>query len=208
MATRLEIQNAALLELGQPAIINANENTHVNQLMIRIYDLLVEQVQIQGNWSCLERRATLTRLEGVADVEYQYAFSLPETPGVLRVIEFRGQDGFIGADWQLSGNMILTNSPEAHIVYSGKLVDEADWDSHLTMTVVAGIKYRVAKALQESATITDGFRNEFLGLLNQNRSNDNQQSSVQPLESSTLVAIRQAYSGDLLRVGRTGGSTF
>lgn len=201
MSTRLEIQNAVLVELGQNRIQFETENTYVNQLMTNTYQMLVDQVMIQGSWSCLKKRLTPVALTGLDDPQFDFLYQLPTAPSVIKVTEVRTECGSLVTNWEVEGDTLLSNQPVSQIVYIKRELNEAEWDLHLTQTVVAGLKFVVSKALQESASTTQGYQSQYFALLNQNRTADNSQGSSDKIVSSTYTRVRGGGLNDL-RVGK------
>lgn len=201
MATRLEIQNAVLIELGQNPIISPDENTYVNQLMRNIYPILVEQVMVQGNWTSLKARVKPVQVDADYDPQFDFTYQLPTLPAVLRVVEVR-TDGGLSRNWEVQEDKLLSTDAVEQVVYIKRELEESKWDAHLTQTVVAGLKFSVAKALQESASVTQLYQQQFFALLQTNRAGDNSQASTDQFQSSRYTSVRGGSILNDLRVGR------
>ncbi len=211
MATRLQIVNSALREVGSLPINSLDDNTAEANLIRDIYELVTEQVLVMGGWTCLRRRTLLSRLEETPAFGFDFMYLMPTDPESIQILEFN-RDVIVGGTvigrtdslnrysrqdvraFQLEGNMLLTNADRAEVVYIAKDFNEANWDSQLSMTVLAALKFRIAKNQSGEAAVVQQLEKEYLALLKHNKAQNNIQASSTELVTDTYFRGR-AYNG-------------
>ena len=207
MVDKVQIANTALREVGADRINSFEDGTYSADLISDIYEMVVEQVMIQGGWTSLRKRAALTRLAEPPVFGFKYAYIMPQTPPSISIIEFNRnrvengiviplgrnttltRNGELGA-FQLEGKYLLTNAEVAHVVYIAKDMNENNWGPHLRNTVVAALKLRIAKNQSAESGVVTQLTQEYGALLDDNRSRNNLQASSVEMETDTYFVDR------------------
>lgn len=110
IASDIDIVNLALLKLGVEAISDFDDSSNVKaaNLAKGTYDLYLKTVMEQYPWDFCTSFVELSSTALPADVyDYAAAFKIPG--GTLRVFSVQGQSSEDGAEWKVSGKLILTN---------------------------------------------------------------------------------------------------
>lgn len=203
MATKLQIINAALQNLGANPITTLGEGTEEDIFIDDIYDLTVEQVMIEASWMCLRKRVSLTAVDETPAFNYSNVFQLPADN--INIIQFNENVNYVGDPirygiipgvvrgprrYTVEGDKLLTNETRADIVYIARNTDEADWDPHLTQTVKAALKVEIAKHYSATESTVGRLLQEYEILLRRNRARNNQQSGSEELYTNTYLEGR------------------
>ena len=116
MASKVEIMNVALLQLGDEIIMSEDEDTKAARVMRIFWDQAVLEVLSDHTWGFARRRATLATLSTPPVFQWTYAFQLP-SDYVRMVCMGEPEDELL---WEIEGNTLLTNETIAQILYITK----------------------------------------------------------------------------------------
>jgi len=176
MATRLDICNMALGEVGEVALTSLGEDSTVAELCRRFIGPAVREVLNRGHWKCARTGAELAKLSLPADekrgIGWAQAYQLPED--YIRIVSFNEVDSW--DRWrelfEVRGDWLLTDLPSVHVVYIRDLSARGE-DVHLmppllTKAVALALAAKLAWPLQQGRALKES------------------------LEQSCEIAIRQA----------------
>lgn len=141
MAARIDIMNAALLELPETTIASEDENSLAARHCRRFYDPVVADL-LDFEWSFGRARVALAEITNDREADWGYAYSVPEDMAVLLAVRASqeatavvgaayattGQSEVVGVfvdpsmklpaiSYERSGSTIYTDQPEAVLEY-------------------------------------------------------------------------------------------
>lgn len=203
MADKFQIVNTALREVGSNPIADFDEGSYESDLIRDIYDQVLLQVFSQGGWTCLRKRAALVQTVEKPAFGFTNQFQMPTNPRSVKVLEFNRHNVDSGISivqgqclsdtpnaFQVEGDKLLTNSNVAEIVYVADIRNESEWDYQLTSTIIAALKYRISVNQGAEEGKSSRLQQEYLFLLKQNLSNNNQQASSVAMRTDTYFIGR------------------
>lgn len=146
-ASEVDICNLALDRLGQPTIIDLEDDNKAGQLCRRMYPLARDEIQRRFPWRRLRKRASIAALADAPAWGYSNWYELPGD--LLRLIEVYQNNTPLHSGWELEGNRILINySDPLNIRYICRETDTSKFDA----LMVSAIAAYMAKDMAESLT--------------------------------------------------------
>lgn len=157
MASKVEIVNSALTQLGQQRITAFDDESIPAQDASALYDLVVEEIISKGTFPSTRTRATLAASSDEPEFEYSAKFQLPTNPKCLRVLRVNGQD-ISKLDYKIESGFLLINDTACEIIYIAFIEDSESYDSYLTQAITYGLMEKLAYKYTASASYADGIR--------------------------------------------------
>lgn len=190
MAGKTEICNLALMRLGTGPIESLDDTSKEARALKNCFELARDIVLRGHPWNFAGKRAALARLSAVPAFGYAYAFQLPVDQ--LRVLGLVDESGKIDPtlDYQIEGNLLLTNQTSASIRYIEKVTDPGRWDALFCSALSARLASEVAYHLTGSAAMKKQMMNEYLVELGQARSIDAQENPPEVYETNPWMDER------------------
>lgn len=116
MASKTQIVNFALAMLAEENVLSINDDIKTARVMRQFYDIALDSILGEQNWSFAMKRAQLAKLADAPAFEFDNQFELP--PDCLRVVMIG--DVYVGVDlsdsrnapsreWTIEGRKILTS---------------------------------------------------------------------------------------------------
>jgi hypothetical protein len=149
LASKIQIINAALAQLGAPTITSLGDNTTSANLMADLYDIALDSVLSAAAWTPVTKRAELALLDITPDFGYTYAYQLPTNPYCLRIIEAYTNE-CSDFDWRKEGDMLLADANNIAIKYIGRVTETGTFGPYITDTLIAKLAFMAAKSLTGS----------------------------------------------------------
>jgi hypothetical protein len=158
MATsNVHICNEALTLLGASTIISLTAATENARRCNMIFGPTRDALVRKHRWRFAINRATLARSSDAPAYGYDYAFQLPTDPYCLRVLElYEERDD--GADWQIEGRTLATDSDTARIKYLGRVTDPNQFDESFREALVYELAAKLAIPITHSRTLGEDMR--------------------------------------------------
>lgn len=186
MASRTEIANLALIQLGAGTITSFSDGTVQANLLDKIYDMILDEVLSTANWSTALRQATLSETVDAPTYRYANQFQLPTNPFCLKILE---ADNGISTDfeWERLGDKLVTDSATVNITYLARLTNTNDYGPHLQNALVHRLISALSYTLTGSQSSADRYYNLYLRVLDEMRAADATQGSTKLTTSTTIT---------------------
>jgi len=151
MTSVVEICNAALLKLGEPAILSLSEERKAAQLCRQRYAGARDAVLRDHPWNCAGARASLAALSEAPAWGYARQYAWPTN--CVRINAVEGQEG---GDWVSEGRRVLTDlGPPIHIQYNRRVEDPNDFDALFAEALASFLAWQLAESLTQSNSRRD-----------------------------------------------------
>lgn len=186
MVGKVELVNTALVALGSPKITSFNDNTSSAQLINQIYDVLVDEVLAEHDWTCATFRATLAASTTAPTYDFTYRYPLPTNPFCLKVIE---ADNGYGTDfpYRIESGAVVTDASTLKIKYVGRLTDSGDYNIYFQTALLYKIKASIARKVTGSTSEAKFWEEMYQMKLNLLISQDSQQGSSDMITSTSYT---------------------
>lgn len=124
MASKTDIANFALGEVGEQSIATLEDATTPAREAKRFIDQAIREVLASGKWKCARETAVLAQAATAPAFGWNYAYTLPAN--YVRMVTFNDVDpDFVTTEvYERRGNQILTDETTAKIVYVKDLTIE------------------------------------------------------------------------------------
>jgi len=152
MASKVQIVNMALVQLGQPTILNLTDNTANAKRANALYDLVRQMVLQAHPWNGSTKQAVLTLLATTPDFKWTYRFSLPAD--CLRALR-TDQDVGNKRDWQQYGGEIWTDHGTLELEYIYDNEDTTLFSPGFVMALSSRLEAELTYPVTGSTTLAD-----------------------------------------------------
>lgn len=210
MASDVQICNMALSHIGSEARVSSispPDGSVEAGHCATFYDLARTEMLEPGNWAFSLKREALAQVTNPSSV-WAYAYTLPSA--CLRALRvprpFIGvtvftQDRMVdahaddrdSADFDIEGGVLLTNQPDATLVYVQDVTDSTKFPASFT----SALSYLLASYLSgpvikgnESVRIGDAMRERAVGIADLSAATSANASSAESLPQPHLLAVR------------------
>ncbi len=150
-----EIQNSALVLLGQRPATSPSEQTKASQFVTDRYETIRDFILANGNWNCATTRAQLSVLSTAPAFGFANQYQLPND--FIRLVRFG--EGLEDLDVQFrieaksngdgsASRVLLTDFSTADIVYVFRLTEVAKMDELLKYAISARLAYEISLAVK------------------------------------------------------------
>jgi len=187
--TEVDICNRALVILGAEEITALTDDNDRARACNRVYEAARDAVMEMHNWTSLIQRAKIGFYTGLIGETgqtgsfmepgfaglpqgvgfensydpYDYVYSLPETPAVVRVIEKSDEENY---PYLVEKDLLFTDDPgDVYIRYLAKITDPTLWDFPLVDTLVHRMAYMLAVPVAGSKALREDMKKEYLECL-------------------------------------------
>ena len=188
MASKVELCNTVLTELGASTITALSDSTEEAIKCNTLFDVLAKQVMSEGSWTSTIRRAELARITSTPSFGYSYIFQLPEDPKCLKVLNIND----VSADepFEIEDDKLLTDLSTCKIRYIAYLTDTEDWDIYLEKAFLAKLKASLSYTITGSGTNTEKLELLYEKLMSDSLALNGQQGSKDGFISDGLTRVR------------------
>jgi len=186
MASKTDISNIALYELGLDPITSLTDGTDIANACNALYEETAKEVMTEGAFSSTIKRATLNQTTTTPNFEYSYEFQLPTDPKCLRVLNAN-----TNIEYMVEGDKLVTDNSTIKVRYISHLTNSGDYDEMLKQAITAKLKYRLAKAFNAvNANESKLLYEQYLLIQRKSLAIDGKQGTSRQLKSEDFTRIR------------------
>ena len=150
MASEVSICNRALALLGANTITSLSDGSTEANVCNAVYADARDAVLRGYPWSCAIQRATLAQLSPDPVWGFDKAYSLPNDPHCLAVLELKET-----TTYRIEGRTLVCNTDTATIKYVARITDPAQFDPALVFALASRIAAEVAYALTQNRALSN-----------------------------------------------------
>lgn len=183
-----EIASNALAILGDAPITSLADDSDRGRLCNRLYTPTMREVLRAHPWNCAKVRVELARNATAPVWDFTYAFTLPNDPYCLRILETSLDED--GDEWQIEGRTLVTDVSSVKVLYIGEISDPARFDSLCEAAFVHRLAAKMAYAVTEHAAKTVDLWNLYAAVLKEARSIDGQEGTIRQYTTKALTSVR------------------
>ena len=191
MSSAVAICNLALIRVSGNSIISLTDNTVEGRLCNALFDVLVEEVSMEGEWTSTIKRATLNATTTIPNNEWSKEYQLPTDPLSLKVIEINElRPGSIPFD--IEGDKLLTDATEVRIKYIAKITNPQELNVPFRTALISRIAVELLRPItgasqpEKDRAFASYKQVELVDAL----ASDGQQGSVEKVITSALHDVR------------------
>jgi hypothetical protein len=189
MAGKLEICNKAASFVSEKRITSLDDGTKLANLLKSNYDLAVEEVLEDADWTFAVERKILTPEASTPDWEFDYQFILPAN--CIRVISASDSTtpnkDFV---WQKESRKIVADASKVYIRYVAKITNPQHFSPGFVSSVAARLAHIIAVPMTGSRTLKADLGQEYIYVLDKAKSGDGIQGKPRKIESTRLKDVR------------------
>lgn len=186
MASKVDIANMALLELGATPITAFTDDTTSGRRVSAAWNSVVDEVLSKGFWTTVTVRSQLAVLADAPTYEFDFQYQLPTNPYCLVVQSV--SDGYSEVvEWRREKDKLLCYSETVYVKYTARITDTTVWGPHLTEAVSWGLVSRLARTITGSTMDAKYYRELADARISELLTQDNEQGTPELIMSSTLT---------------------
>jgi len=202
MATgKTQIVNLALTYIGEPPIMDIEDDQTAPRAANVIYDPTFREVARDHEWNCLKTRVELAKLSTVADFGFlDNQFLLPSD--FIRMLRLNGRDIKSTTDpyeieysKSAGAQVLLSDADTAKIQYIAEITDTVQYDDLLIEALAVRIASKLATILRQDEAKSASLLNEYMTVaLPRARKvdgNERNRSAYDPREQSRSINSRR-----------------
>jgi len=156
MASKVEIANFALTELGKDSIVALTDNSSMNL----IFDDTAREVMSMGQWTSSNFRQTLAQDATAPIFGFAYRYVLPTDPQYLGMISIN-EDRIGDIEYRISSGYLETDENAVSIRYKGYATNAESWDQHLQRAIVLRLAQKLCFKITGDSRLKEQLRQEF-----------------------------------------------
>jgi hypothetical protein len=198
--TGVSICSDALLLIGAKAISSFNDGTDESSVCDRLYPDIRDSTLMMYPWTFSMKKTQLAQLLTTPASVWRYQYQLPgdRLASPRLVVQSSSQGSPIQKDWEIQGDVLLTNLPSVFIDYQYSTPEYA-----MPQYFVQLLKYQVAWHIAETVTEQQDKANKWqrvaTGDISENGRGgyfrtatqiDGQNNPVSVIEDYSLIAVR------------------
>jgi len=161
----VDICNSALNQIGASNIVSLTEDSKNARVCNQRYTNVRDAVMRAHPWNCLVTRKVLSPDTESPKFEFDNQFTLPTDPFCLRVLNLRYND----IVHRIEGRKILCDEDTIDLIYVGRILDPAQYDTLLSETIASGLAADIAYAIAGSPSLVDSMRSIYEAKLSEAR---------------------------------------
>lgn len=177
MPSQVDIVNAALNKIGAGRITSFQDDTVQARAVLSIYDMVRDKELAAHRWSFAMKRVELPLMSTAPAFGFSNQFELPADYLRLDMINDQfprtSMDDYVGAenlDWQLEGNLILTDFPAPlKVRYIARVTDVNVYDPCFNGVLAARLALELCEVITQSnekkAACKDDYRTNLIEAL-------------------------------------------
>lgn len=159
--SQTQICNQALARIGAQSIMDIGDDSKGARACFNAYEATVREVASLGDWRCLKKRVAFSKLATAPAFEWAYQYQLPVD--FISLVELNGVDyhGQPSDDWEVEGQVLLTDADEAKVTYIAYVEDSTVWDALFTDAVVVLLASKIAVPMRQDEGMAQALKEEF-----------------------------------------------
>jgi len=147
MASIVDINNAALNQLGASTILSMTEDSKNARLCNARYTQIRDSVFRSHPWNCLQKRVELSSSTTTPAWGFSFQYDLPgDCLRLLRILDYE-------SNHKVEGRSILSNNSSMKILYISRITDPNQYDENLREALSAAIAADIAYAITSNNTV-------------------------------------------------------
>jgi hypothetical protein len=178
MASKVQIVNMALTQLGSNRITNITEDTEQARKANAVYDLVRDEVMAAHPWNFAITRDSLAQLSDTPEYGYDYQYQIPSD--CLRVIDEEDYD----TDFTIEGDKLLCNESSVNIRYIKRITDTTKYSPGFIIALSARLAAELAYPIAQSRTLAEQLFQVYLDKLKIAKSQDAQEDGIKYYDDS------------------------
>ena len=198
-----DIGNLALNHVGEPPILNANDQDNdLARVIDLVFEPAIREMGRDHEWNCLKTRTELTQDAQPPAFGWAYSYTLP--PQCIRVLRINGAVVDQPYDlFEVEGRKILTNAETVKLQYIEFTDDTTKYDSLFVESLALLVASKIANQIRQDEGLAARKYEEYKVSLANARKVDGNERKVQPYdgrnESSSIQARRSGtFNGIVL----------
>lgn len=190
MASKVEIANMALHELGKERITSFSDGTRHAVVINDIYESIVDEVVCFRDWSAAAGRASLAQTADTPDFEWDYEYQLPTSPKCLKVRQVQNSLGDSDIEYEIEGDKLVTNETAINLKYTKQLTSSSDYGIYLTTAIYKRLVAALAYYITGDKSLEMQKMQEYLKTVELLYAEDGLQRKSVVLQSKDLINVR------------------
>ena len=150
MASEVSICNRALALLGANTITSLSDGSTEANICNAVYADSRDAVLRAYPWSCAIQRAPLAQLSTVPVRGFDQAYSLPNDPHCLAVLDLKEESRY-----RVEGRTLVCNTDTATIKYVARITDPGQFDPAFVFALACRISAEVSYALTQNRSLSN-----------------------------------------------------
>ena len=147
MASIVDINNAALNQLGASTILSLTEDSKNARICNARYTQIRDSVFRSHPWNCLQKRVELSSSTTTPAWGFSFQYDLPgDCLRLLRILDYE-------SNHKVEGRSILSNNSSMKILYISRITDPNQYDENLREALSAAIAADIAYAITSNNTV-------------------------------------------------------
>jgi hypothetical protein len=152
--TKTELANFALSQLGHGRIMDIDEASPVAEAIRSVWDLTRDATLRRREWNFASIRKVLVRLSTAPLFDWTFAYQLPSD--YIRAVTLNGEAaGTSQATWDIEGDVLLSNSEKAELVYIRRVEQVSAWDDGFQKAFATALSAAAAPSITQSMGLAD-----------------------------------------------------
>jgi len=150
MASEVSICNRALALLGANTITSLADGSTEANVCNAVYADARDAVLRAFPWSCAIQRVALAQIATAPIWGYDKAYSLPNDPYCLAVLDLKEE-----SQYRIEGRNLVCNSDTATIKFVARITDAGQFDPALVFALATRVSAEVSYALTQNRSLSN-----------------------------------------------------
>jgi len=150
MASEVSICNRALALLGANTITSLTDGSTEANVCNAVYADARDAVLRAFPWSCAIQRTTLAQLSTAPVWDFKKAYSLPNDPYCIAVLDLKET-----SQYRTEGRTLVCNTDTATIKYVARITDPGQFDPAFVFALASRIGAEVSYALTQNRSLSN-----------------------------------------------------
>jgi len=150
MASEVSICNRALALLGANTITSLSDGSTEANVCNAVYADARDAVLRAYPWSCAIQRATLAQLSAAPIWGFDKAYSLPNDPYCIAVLDLKES-----SQYRIEGRTLVCNTDTATIKFVARITDAGQFDPAFVFALATRVAAEVSYALTQNRSLSN-----------------------------------------------------
>jgi hypothetical protein len=185
MASEVSICNRALAMLGANTITSLTDGSTEANVCNAVYADARDAILRAHPWSCAINRASLAQLSTDPVWGFDKAYSLPNDPYCLSVIDLQESQLY-----RVEGRTLVCNNDTATIKYVARITDPGVFDPTLVFALACRIAAEISYALTQNRALSNDMWNLSEKFINEASSADGAEVGQEEITATIFEGVR------------------